>query len=410
MFLPIGDEPNPRMTPVVNYLLIAANVAVFVLISLPLSGRPADPNDPLARAYLESLVERFPRVDPRALWAQVSAYDLFLYRWGFRPGSPSIATLFTSMFLHGSFLHLFGNMLFLWIYGDNAEHRLGRFAYLAVYLLTGVVAAVSFGAVVGGASRDVPMVGASGAISGALGLYFVWFPRNRVRVFVFLFPFLMDVWKIPARIVLGFFLLFDNLLPFLIDRQGAGGVAHGAHIGGFIAGVGIALAVNVTGRARQERSARRVGGGPERPIGAVPGTARTDGAAPARGGAASVGLRARDGDIAGAIRGYLDLTHLERRAVPLEVTADLGDRLAMAGDLDAALALYRHALEDHPLDAERARAFLGIGQALLEQGRPTAAYQYLLDALDADPSPDVEMAARQAIARIAAMQKFGRRG
>jgi membrane associated rhomboid family serine protease len=395
MFLPIGDEPNPRGVPVMNYLLLGANVAVYVLVSMPLMGKPADPNDALAEPYLRMLVERFPGVDPRILWSQVSAYDLFVFEWGYRPANPSLVTLFTSMFLHGGFLHLAGNMLFLWIYGDNVEHRLGKPVYLIVYLLTGVVAAVSFGAFVSGRAGNVPMVGASGAISGVLGLYFLWFPRNRVRVLVFLFPFLLDVWKIGARLVLGFYLVIDNVVPFLIDRQGGGGVAHGAHIGGFVAGVAIAFLADRATRIRYLRRARRV---PD------------EGPPPTPGDASRLEDLLESGRIGRAVRTYTALPPAQRRSVPLDVTVQLADRLTQDGDWEAALALYRRALADHPLDPHRSRAFLGVGQLLLATGRPTAAYTHLLDALDADPSHDTELAARQALARIAAMQKFGRLG
>jgi len=395
MILPIGDEPNPRGIAVVNTLLIAANVAVFVFISLPLMGRPPDPNDPAAMQYLRFLMERAPGVDPRVLWSQVSAYDIFLLHWGYRPGSPSVVTLFTSMFLHGSVLHVAGNMLFLWIFGDNVEYRLGRIAYLVVYLATGAIAALAFGAVVTGASRAVPMVGASGAISGVLGLYFIWFPHNRVRLFIFLFPFLVDVWKVGARIVIGIFVVLDNLLPFLLERGQATGVAHGAHLGGVIAGAGIALAIEGASRARHTRRARRIGEATE---------------APGASAAATVAELAAAGETARAVRAFLALPPPERRGVPFEVVVDLGERVAAAGDAEAALALYRLALTDRPLDPARSRAFLGIGRTLLSRGRPTAAYQFLLDALDADPPADVEAATRSELAHIAAMQKFGRLG
>ena len=104
------------------------------------------------------------------------------------------------MFLHGGFMHLFGNMLFLWIYGDNVEKRLGMIPFVLWYLATGAAATLFHAAVF--STSDVPLVGASGAISGVLGFYFVWFPRNTVRVLLFLPPFIMQVIQIPARIVL----------------------------------------------------------------------------------------------------------------------------------------------------------------------------------------------------------------
>jgi membrane associated rhomboid family serine protease len=142
------------------------------------------------------------------------------------------------MFLHGGWMHLAGNMLFLYIFGNNVEARLGSVPYLLVYLLTGVTATLFFAAFAPGS--QIPLVGASGAISGVLGCYFLWFPRNRVKTFIFLFPFLMTTVLLPARLVLGVYLILDNLLPFIINGGAGAGVAHGAHIGGFLGGLGLA--------------------------------------------------------------------------------------------------------------------------------------------------------------------------
>ncbi len=202
MFLPVGDEPNPQGVPYVNYALIAINVAVYVLISLPLSFNAADPQDPRVQEYVNAVSESLPPgVSPSQVIQQISAYDLVVFSWGFRSIDPSLVTLFTAMFLHGGFMHLFGNMLFLWIYGDNVEHRLGSFKYLFWYLATGVAATVFYGMFAG--RSPLPLVGASGAISGVLGFYFLWFPRNKVRVFIFFFPFIMQTMLLRSRLVLG---------------------------------------------------------------------------------------------------------------------------------------------------------------------------------------------------------------
>jgi membrane associated rhomboid family serine protease len=241
MFLPYGDTPNPLARPLVNYLFIGANIAVFLFFTLPLSFSRPDLNDPLLIEYLQALGARG-YLPARQVLEQVSAYDLFIFRYGYRPGSPAVATLFTSMFLHGSWLHLAGNMLFLWIFGDNVEHRLGRAGYLIFYLAAGAAATLFFSLFVAGS--QIPLVGASGAISGVLGCYFLWFPRNRVKTFVFLFPLLMNTFYLPARLVLGFYLVIDNLIPFLVNSGQAVGVAHGAHIGGFAAGLLVAFAMD----------------------------------------------------------------------------------------------------------------------------------------------------------------------
>lgn len=235
MFIPIGDSPNPPSRPYVTIALIVLNVAVFVLVTMPLSRIRPDLNDPLLAEYVRALGAH---MDVRSLLQHISAYDLIVFKYGFRPASPSLAALLTSMFLHGGFAHLAGNMLFLWIFGDNVEHRLGRLGFLATYLAGGICATLFFALFVPGSS--VPLVGASGAISAVLGCYFIWFPRNQVRVFIFLFPILMTTVFIPANIVLGFFLVVDNLLPFLLTSGQGTGVAHGAHIGGFLAGLAVA--------------------------------------------------------------------------------------------------------------------------------------------------------------------------
>ena len=151
MFLPIGDSPNFRSTPWVTYALIAVNVIVFVML-WPLQHTPADRSDPAARAYAVTLAEeRGVRVE------QLSAYDALVFRYGLKPRMPSLPDMVTAMFLHGGWLHLLGNMLFLWIYGDNVEHRLGRLGYLIAYLAAGLAA--GFGDMLLRPGSAIPSVG-----------------------------------------------------------------------------------------------------------------------------------------------------------------------------------------------------------------------------------------------------------
>ena len=248
MVIPIGDRPNPRGVPWVTHALIAVNVAVFALLTLPLATIPADLADPRAAEYLRIVGER---AGPLAhLQGRLTAYDLFVFDWGFRAGVPSLRTLLASMFLHAGALHLFGNMLFLWIYGDNVEHRLGAVWFVGAYLCTGAAATLTHAAVASDAA--LPMIGASGAISGVLGFYFVWFPRNVVRLMWLLPPLLFRVFEVPARVVLALYLVLDNLLPSLLT-DAAGGVAYTAHLGGFATGVVLAWAADRGGRpARAE--------------------------------------------------------------------------------------------------------------------------------------------------------------
>ncbi|MGH2445346.1 MAG: rhomboid family intramembrane serine protease [Candidatus Limnocylindria bacterium] len=157
------------------------------------------------------------------------------------PGpSPIWLTLFSSMFMHGGWLHLGGNMLFLWIFGDNVEHRIGHGLYLVFYLAAGIIA--TFAQILVSADSVIPTLGASGAISGVLGAYLVMFPSNRVTVF--LFRFLMPV---PAIVAIGMWaaLQFVNGLGAAAITEQTGGVAYMAHIGGFVAGLTAGLLFRV---------------------------------------------------------------------------------------------------------------------------------------------------------------------
>jgi membrane associated rhomboid family serine protease len=382
MFLPVGDIPNPRSTPWVTYALMGLNIAVFALVTIPLSLTRPDLNDPLLLDYLNALGLHgdWPL---QSVIDQLSAYDLAVFRYGFRPAHPSLLTLFTAMFLHGGWLHLAGNMLFLYIFGDNVEHRMGRVRYLFGYLGSGIAATLFFALFVPGS--HVPLLGASGAISGVLGFYFVWFPRNQVKVFLFLFPFLMTTILVPARIVLGFYLLIDNLLPFLVSSSGGGGVAHGAHIGGFLTGMGLAAASD-----------------------RLPGLLQLKGPRIPR---ARVDLVDVITDIVRAVdRG--DLAHAADRYATLESRAQRG-QLATANTLaigrflldsarpELALTVFRRLIAERPGDAALDQAYLGAGQAMLQKKRcDTAAWHYFLAAIDLARTPEVIEAAKAGMKEI----------
>lgn len=391
MVLPIGDAPNPRGAPLVTYGLIAINVAVYALVTVPLGFERPRPTDPLLHEYLRVMGEAIgdPRVAAEVL-ARVSLYDLFVFAWGFRPAEPSLATLFTSMFLHGGLMHLVGNMLFLWIYGDNVEHRLGRGRFLLAYLGTGV-AATLFHAM-GDWSSPVPMVGASGAISGVLGFYFVWFPRNHVRLLWLLPPFVMQVFEVPARLVLGLYLLVDNLLPYLVMAGRGGGIAHGAHIGGFVAGL--------VGAWLLERRLLR-----ERPVHvqAPAGVVVPDDPARAR---ALIASAIDEGRLAEAAEEYFATPAAgARRFLSPEQAVALGEWSLAHGHPDAALVVARRHLRDHPRGPGVAEAHAIAGEALLALGQPTPAYQHLVTALDHPASPELVARVRREIAAIEALQK-----
>jgi membrane associated rhomboid family serine protease len=203
LLLPIGDEPNAHVrTPYVTWGLIGLNVAVFLMTM-------------------------------QHLTADTPANQAFYARWGYDPAHPRLDALFTHMFLHAGWMHLIGNMLFLWIFGDNVESRLGHVGFLVAYLGTGLAATLTHAAFQGGL-----VVGASGAVSGVEGLYLVACPGARVRLLIWFYVFLRIV-VVPAWVVVGAFFVLNDLLPVLLKTGGptGDGVAHWAHIGGLAAGL-----------------------------------------------------------------------------------------------------------------------------------------------------------------------------
>ncbi len=397
MFLPISDMPNPRGTPVVNYVLLGANIAVYLLVALPLSRAAVNPNDPALLEYVRA-VPQYWDMSLSELLRRISAYDLFVFSHGFKPASPSVSDLFASMFLHAGFLHLAGNMLFLWIYGDNVEHRLGSIRYLVVYLTTGIAATAFF--TVFRLQSMVPMIGASGAISGVLGLYFLWFPRNKVQVFVVLFPFFVDTILLPARLVLGFYLVVDNIVPFLFASGQGGGVAYGAHIGGFVAGLAIAFGTDRLPERIKLSGWRSFWGSK---MGAVE-MADASVLSPQTG---EIHERIRRGDMQGAVAAYFSLpvSHMKENALPGD-RLQIGYFLLKEGHHAEALSVFRHYISDYPAGHSLDRAYLGAGVVLYQGlGQLTSAYQYFLSVLDVDPDPETEHQARQYLAAIEARQK-----
>ncbi|MEZ4599963.1 MAG: rhomboid family intramembrane serine protease [Syntrophotaleaceae bacterium] len=391
MFLPYGDTPNPPTTPFINYFFIAANIAVFLFVTLPLTMSRPDFNDPLVVDYIRVVGARG-YGSAQQILQNMTAYDLFVFRYGFRPGSPSLFTLFSSMFLHGGWLHLIGNMVFLWIFGDNVEHRLGRFGYLGFYLVAGVAATLFFSLFVPGS--QVPLVGASGAISGVLGCYFIWFPRNQVKTFVFLFPILMNTFYLPARLVLGFYLVIDNIIPFLFTAGQASGVAHGAHIGGFGAGLLLAFAVDRwqwIGYKHRSR-VKDITGGPAERKETVRETTEAQRVVELLG----ENLMDRATDL------YFQLDdRKERLAVPDEAVLDMGNNLLEQGKNLPALSLFRRFIAERPNSPEIDRAFLGAGEAMLRQPRgDTSAYHYFLTALDTARTEQTAKLAREYLRRL----------
>ena len=239
MVFPLYDDNSDRATtPIVNYILIAINVLVFVFL------QQLGTNDKFTYAFStvpeEIRTGRDIRTADRVVETPVTGQQLLLP--GLQPTPFSVyLTLIISMFMHGGIAHIAGNMLFLWIFGDNVEDRMGHIRYLIFYLLTGVLASLAHVLstimfAVDQSSLLVPSLGASGAISGVLGAYLVLHPRRRVTVI--LFRFLTDV---PAYVAVGIWFAFQLIsgLGMLGGGSQQGGVAYAAHIGGFIAGVAL---------------------------------------------------------------------------------------------------------------------------------------------------------------------------
>jgi membrane associated rhomboid family serine protease len=229
--IPLSDANPKRRPAVVNRLLLFTNIAVWIyIVSLQ---RTPD--------ALDAFLDRY-------------AFDWSRFTHDFSTGAWTIATfvpLITHLFLHGGWLHIIGNMLYLWVFGDNVEDRLGSATYLLFYLLCGIVAAIGQGIV-----APSPMLGASGAIAGVLGAYLVLSPGARIRTLIFLGIFITVV-QLPAIVVIGFFIVIQFVEGFaslrLSGYAATEQVAYFAHIFGFFAG--IALVLLLRDRTRRDPAA-----------------------------------------------------------------------------------------------------------------------------------------------------------
>lgn len=218
MFFPIRDDQPRFSTPFINYFIIALNIAVYFFVELPIQAQ-----GPRA---MNLLITQF-GLTPHDLTRAVAGMPQY-------PLGANILTILTSMFMHGGFFHILGNMWCLWIFGDNVEDHLGHFSYLLFYLICGVAAALTDIALT--PTSNVPMIGASGAIAGVMGGYFLLYPRAKVLTWVIFIFF----WWLPAWIWLGFWFLsqfFDTVVTASGAHHQTGGVAFAAHVGGFVTGL-----------------------------------------------------------------------------------------------------------------------------------------------------------------------------
>jgi membrane associated rhomboid family serine protease len=381
MFLPIGDEnPNER-TPWVHYGILGANVAVY-LYTLSL-GRDV---------------------------------GKFFQAWGLVPARFSVLKMFTSMYIHGGIAHVFGNMLFLWIVGDNVEDRLGHLGYLVFYHLAGVAACLAQAAWTTKAS--LPLVGASGAISGVMGAYAVFFPRAKIKIWYWVW-FFAGVTYVSAIWAVGFWFLEQVLLRTL---AGPTGVAYEAHVGGVVFGVASALVLRkwVLKGYDSVRRVVRPPGAPAAHRGLAdeeeswsPGTWRpVNGAERVR----PVEVEVRDAlpaepvpeelatgvDDNAAITGALDAADVQlayryftratsggaHTALDEATVLRLGEALLVAGRYGPAARVYEVVVETFPESVDAAEAAFRLGTILSRQFRDYArARTYLTLALETHSDP-----------------------
>ena len=252
MLFPIADENDDRRsTPWVNYSIILINILVFVFL------QGLGSNERFTYAFSTVPAEIISGHDivtrDRVLVEPLTGQGVEVP--GLQPTPiPVFLTLITSMFMHGGLAHIFGNMLFLWIFGDNIEDRVGHLRYLIFYFVCGVLAGLAhvFSTVIFAGNNEasllIPSLGASGAISGVLGAYILLFPARRVTVLISWF-----VTQVPAFIAIGLWFVFQLIsgLGMLGSGSQQGGVAYAAHIGGFIAGL-LLIKVFEIGRPRSD--------------------------------------------------------------------------------------------------------------------------------------------------------------
>jgi len=387
--IPIGDETPTTRTPVVTWALLLVNVAVFAL----LASRGAD------------------------------SFNAALDEWGFKPADFSVAALFTSLFLHAGVFHLVGNMLYLWIFGDNVEDVLGHAGFIAYYLGTGIAASLAHTAF--NPSSTTPTVGASGAIAGILGAYVVLFPSSRIKV-IWWWYWYVRFFKIGAGWFLGFYFLFQFVMAMLAEETGGGGVAYWAHIGGFVAGLAATLILISLRVVKHPGSLAAGAGEPERAGGGmVDGIEFEPGASLARAGEGRVSVprvvdsvklpadpARRIDDIleavsSGKLGEAVNLARVELR-IPRKRAADpwqlarVADRFYRKGSHPMALHVYQEVLKRlDPADTRIPEIEFRAGIIASRHVRDGAeARRLLADAARRHDDPKKRSAAQEELARV----------
>ncbi len=387
--IPIGDENPTSRRPFVNFALIAANGLVFLWFNVVRGG---------------GFFEASP--------ADVQA-------WGLLPGHPTPVSFVTAIFMHAGPWHLLANMWFLHIFGDNVEDKLGRWKYLLLYMGWGVLASLSFLAFgkpfgqLSGVPPEVvrqwyetPLVGASGAISGVMGAYLVFFPRARIRMIVWLLVIILP-FTLPALLVIGLYFLQDLVLGIVVGTRMVGGTAYTAHTGGMLAGILAALLLKPWIRRSAETTAW------DRDTGFAPG-----GPDPAAAGekepyevARTIPLPdLRDQLVGAVLDGRMDLAlELHRRwaadprgtALPPAIEMELAHETFRRGRVEEAEAAYRHYLGAHPRGSEAAEAKFRLGLIHARAvGDRDQAREWLRQAAAEHPDPETAAYARRELERL----------
>ncbi len=221
---PLGDDNSDRrIVPMVNYTIIGINILVFLLLQQ--IGR----NDAFTYAFSLVPKEIVTGIDLSGVQILRDSLGRTAEIQHYATPLPVYFNFFSSMFMHGDIMHIFGNMLFLFIFGDNIENRIGHFRYAVFYVACGLAAAAA--QIVMDTDSIIPMLGASGAISGVLGGYLLLFPNRSVKALIFNF-----LTTVPAYVALGIWIIYQIVIGYL-SPSGGGGIAYAAHIGGFIAGL-----------------------------------------------------------------------------------------------------------------------------------------------------------------------------
>jgi rhomboid family protein len=234
MLFPVGDDNRDRkIFPIINYLILVVNVLVFVFL------QDFGNNEKFTYAYStvpEEIVTGKDIVTQSKTFENIASGETYTIPGLERTPQPVYLTILTSMFMHGGLAHIFGNMIFLLIFGDNIENKIGHFRYLIFYLVCGILASIAhvLSTEYLGGNMLIPTLGASGAISGVLGAYMFLYPKRRVTILMLYF-----LTEVPAIIAIGLWFVFQLVSGIGLLGAGTqeGGVAYGAHIGGFVSGL-----------------------------------------------------------------------------------------------------------------------------------------------------------------------------